>query len=119
MNTNLEQQLQIPNLLYKESDHIYSSLASELGMTGTTFLVLYAVAHPEDPMTQNDLCNDFFFSVQTINSYNKSCLSKTFLLFFLSNKYSKENISFAVWVFKFLFYAILIFTKFYYKSTTF
>ena len=68
MNTNLEQQLQTLNRLYKESDHIYSSLASKLGMTETTFWVLYAITHSEDPMTQNDLCNDFFFPVQTIHS---------------------------------------------------
>ncbi len=68
MHTNLEQQLQILNRLYKESDHIYSRLAAKLGMTDTTFWVLYAIAHSEEPMTQNDLCNDFFFPVQTINS---------------------------------------------------
>lgn len=68
MNTKLEQQLQVLNRLYKESDHIYSKLAAKLGMTDTTFWVLYAVAHSKEPMTQNDLCNDFFFPVQTINS---------------------------------------------------
>ena len=68
MNTNLEQQLQVLNRLYKESDHIYSRLAAKLGMTDTTFWVLYAIAHSEEPMTQNDLCNDFFFPVQTIHS---------------------------------------------------
>ena len=68
MDTKLEQQLQVLNRLYKESDHIYSRLAAKLGMTDTTFWVLYAVSHSEEPMTQNDLCNDFFFPVQTINS---------------------------------------------------
>lgn len=68
MNTNLEQQLQVLNRLYKESDHIYSKLATKLGMTDTTFWVLYAISHSEEPMTQNDLCNDFFFPVQTIHS---------------------------------------------------
>ena len=68
MNTNLEQQLQALNRLYKESDHIYSRLAAKLGMTDTTFWVLYAIAHSDEPLTQNDLCNDFFFPVQTINS---------------------------------------------------
>ena len=68
MDTKLEQQLQILNRLYKESDHIYSKLAAKLGMTDTTFWVLYAVSHSEEPMTQNDLCNDFFFPVQTIHS---------------------------------------------------
>lgn len=68
MDTKLEQQLQFLNRLYKESDHIYSRLAAKLGMTDTTFWVLYAVSHSEEPMTQNDLCNDFFFPVQTIHS---------------------------------------------------
>lgn len=68
MDEKLQQQLQVLNRLYKESDHIYSSLASKLGMTDTTFWVLYAIAHSEEPMTQNDLCSDFFFPVQTIHS---------------------------------------------------
>ena len=68
MDDRLQQQLQVLNRLYKESDHIYSSLASKLGMTDTTFWVLYAIAHSEQALTQNDLCSDFFFPVQTIHS---------------------------------------------------
>ena len=68
MNGQLQQQLQVLSRLYKESDHIYSRLASKLGMTDTTFWVLYAIAHSEEALTQNDLCSDFFFPVQTIHS---------------------------------------------------
>ncbi len=68
MNEQVQQQLQVLNRLYKESDHIYSRLAYRLGMTDTTFWVLYAIAHSEKPMAQNDLCSDFFFPVQTIHS---------------------------------------------------
>lgn len=68
MNEQLQQQLQVLNRLYKESDHIYSKLASKLGMTDTAFWVLYAIVHSEEPMTQNDLCSDFFFPIQTIHS---------------------------------------------------
>lgn len=68
MNDQLQQQLQVLSRLYKESDHIYSRLASKLGMTDTTFWVLYAIAHSEEPMTQNDLCSNLFFPVQTIRS---------------------------------------------------
>lgn len=68
MDDRLQQQLQVLNRLYKESDHIYSSLASKLGMTDTTFWVLYAIVHSEQALTQNDLCSDFFFPVQTIHS---------------------------------------------------
>ena len=58
MDDRLQQQLQVLNRLYKESDHIYSSLASKLGMTDTTFWVLYAIVHSEQALTQNDLCNN-------------------------------------------------------------
>ena len=68
MNDQLRQQLQELNRLYKESDHIYSRLASKLGMTDTAFWVLYAIMHSDGPVTQNDLCSDFFFPVQTIHS---------------------------------------------------
>ena len=68
MNDLLKQQLQTLNRLYKESDHIYSRLAAKLGMTDTTFWVLYAIAHSNEPLAQNDLCSDFFFPVQTIHS---------------------------------------------------
>lgn len=37
-------------------------------MTDTAFWVLYAIAHSEEQMTQNNLCSDFFFPVQTIHS---------------------------------------------------
>lgn len=68
MDDRLQQQLQVLNRLYKESEHVYSRLASKLGMTDTAFWVLYAVTHAEGPMTQNDLCGGFFFPVQTIHS---------------------------------------------------
>lgn len=68
MDDRLQQQLQVLNRLYKESEHVYSSLASKLGMTDTAFWVLYAITHAEGPLTQNDLCNGFFFPVQTIHS---------------------------------------------------
>ena len=68
MSEHIRQQLQTLNRLYKESEHIYSRLASKLGMTDTAFWVLYAIIHSEEPLTQNDLCGDFFFPVQTIHS---------------------------------------------------
>lgn len=68
MDDRLQQQLQVLNRLYKESEHVYSRLASKLGMTDTAFWVLYAITHAEGPMTQNDLCSGFFFPAQTIHS---------------------------------------------------
>ena len=72
----IQEQLQMLNKLYKESDHIYSNLASRLGMTNSTFWILYAISHSEEPLTQNDLCNDYFFPVQTVNSIVTNLLKK-------------------------------------------
>ena len=68
MSEHIQQQLQTLNRLYKESEHIYSRLASKLGMTDTAFWVLYAIVNSEESLTQNDLCSGFFFPVQTIHS---------------------------------------------------
>lgn len=65
---DLQEQLQMLNRLYKESDRVYNDLASKLGMTTTAFWVFYAILHSEKPLTQNDLCSEFFFPAQTINS---------------------------------------------------
>lgn len=75
----IQQQLQVLNKLYKESDHIYSNLAARLGMTYPTFWILYAISHSEEPLTQNDLCNDYFFPVQTVNSTVTNLLKKEFV----------------------------------------
>ena len=68
MSEHIQQQLQTLNRLCKESDHIYNRLASKLGMTDTSYWVLYAIVHSEEPLTQNDLCGGLFLPVQTIHS---------------------------------------------------
>lgn len=68
MESLFNEQLLTLTHLYKESDHIYTRLASRFGLNTTSFWLLYAIAHTEDDVTQNDLCNDFFFPVQTVNS---------------------------------------------------
>lgn len=65
---NLQTQLQTLSRLYKEADHLYTNLAARFGMNDTDFWILYAISHSEDKITQNDLCSEFFFPVQTVNS---------------------------------------------------
>ena len=73
---DIQQQLKVLNKLYKESDYIYSNLASRLGMSNSMFWILYAILHSEEPLTQNDLCNDYFFPLQTVNSAVANLLKK-------------------------------------------
>lgn len=68
MDANLERQLNQLNRLYKESEEIYRGLASHFGLSDTAFWILYAITHADGPCTQNDLCQAWFYPVQTINS---------------------------------------------------
>lgn len=76
MDKKIQEQLQLLNRLYKWSDRIYSGIASHFGMNDTAFWVLYAISHTDEPLTQNDLCNDWFYPVQTINSAVSNLLKK-------------------------------------------
>lgn len=54
--------------LYKESDGLYSGIAARSGLTDTTFWILYAITHTEGDCTQKDLCRDWYYPAQTVNS---------------------------------------------------
>lgn len=89
----IQEQLQVLNKLYKESDHIYSKLAARLGMANSMFWILYAISHSEEPLTQNDLCNDYFFPVQTVNSTVTNLLKKGLIqLEFIPGTRNKKKI---------------------------
>ncbi len=68
MEQKLQQQLQTLNRLYKESDEIYRGIAGRFGLTDTAFWIMYAITHADEPCTQYDLCNDWFYPAQTMNS---------------------------------------------------
>lgn len=79
MKKQLQEQLKTLNRLYKWSDKIYSKIASNFGMNDTAFWILYAVSHSDEPITQNDLCNDWFYPAQTINSAVSNLLKKDWI----------------------------------------
>lgn len=72
MRDKFEGQLGLLNRLYKESYGIYRGIAARMGLTDTAFWILYAVSHADVDCTQNDLCNDWSYPVQTVNSAIKS-----------------------------------------------
>lgn len=76
MEECLEEQLQTLNRLYKESDHVYRSLASRFGLTDPEFWILYALSHTDEPVTQKKLCSSWYYPVQTIHSAVSSLLRK-------------------------------------------
>ena len=68
MDEKLRRQMQTLDRLYKESDRIGDDYAAHFGMNNTAFWVLYTLSRADKPVTQNDLCEEWFFPAQTINS---------------------------------------------------
>ena len=66
MDEKLRRQMQTLDRLYKESDRIGDDYAAHFGMNNTAFWVLYTLSRADKPVTQNDLCGEWFFPAQTI-----------------------------------------------------
>lgn len=68
MNELIENQINTLNQLYKESDDIYREVAAHSGLSDAAFWILYALCASDKPRTQHDLCSEWFYPKQTINS---------------------------------------------------
>lgn len=68
MDEKLRCQMQTLDRLYKESDRICNDYAAHFGMNNTAFWVLYTLSRADKPVTQKDLCEEWFLPAQTINS---------------------------------------------------
>lgn len=79
MEQNIQQQLHTLSRLYKQNDKLYRSLANRFGLNDTSFWILYAITHTDGDCTQNDLCNDWFYPIQTINSSVSNLVKKGYL----------------------------------------
>jgi len=72
MNEHTEQLLFIYNQLYKEQDELYRAAAVRANMSDAAFWIMYHLRDGKESMTQADLCKEWFFSKQTINSATAS-----------------------------------------------
>lgn len=68
MEQNISSQLTALNRAYKELDDVYHIYAKENNLSDTAFWVLYFVWEREESFTQRELCTDWFYSPQTVNS---------------------------------------------------
>lgn len=56
------------NQIYKEMDVLYHNYAKQLGLSDTAFWVLYCICERDATFTQRELCREWSFSPQTLNS---------------------------------------------------
>ena len=67
-NIGAERQLSEYNHLYKENTAIYRDLSVRMGLTESTFWILYTLRVEESPVTQSDMCAILGYPKQTVNS---------------------------------------------------
>ena len=68
MGDTIQEQLEAVNRYYKEMDEIYHNLAGRVGLSDTSLWVLYALCASSQTYTQYDLCTEWFYPKQTVNS---------------------------------------------------
>ncbi|MEG2314907.1 MAG: MarR family transcriptional regulator [Clostridia bacterium] len=68
MSDAIKEQLATLNQLYKEQDDLYRAYAVKLGISDAAFWVLYTVCDSERPLSQQDMCDAWYYPKQTINS---------------------------------------------------
>ena len=54
--------------LRKEQDAIYHNVAARCGLSDSAMWVLYMVSEPDAVYTQQELCREYFYPKQTINT---------------------------------------------------
>ena len=72
MKNNTGDQLLILNRLYKEMDTLYHLYAKKCGLSDTALWLLYCLYENQDLRTQRDICSEWHYPPQTINSSLKS-----------------------------------------------
>lgn len=67
MEQNIQRILRTINRLDSEIEKVYKEIAAHFDLSETEHWILYEICHSEKPCTQNDLCKDWYYPVQTIN----------------------------------------------------
>lgn len=86
----MSQQLVAYNQNHKESEEIYHRYAKSVGMTDTTFWLLYSLWEHEKPYTQKELCEEWSYISQTLNSALKN-LEKADLIYMKCEDGNRKN----------------------------
>ncbi|MGL5259306.1 MAG: MarR family winged helix-turn-helix transcriptional regulator [Lachnospiraceae bacterium] len=92
MERLLREQFATLTRLYREQDEIYRRLAAKSKMSETCFWVLYSLASESKEYTQQDLCNLWYYSKQTINSAISWLVKQEYIYLQVGKKNKKSKI---------------------------
>lgn len=90
-NNNSNDNLRLFNKICKETNVIYHNYASSKGVSDTTFWILYSIYYYGEGITQTDICEEWFYSAQTINSALKSMEQKGLITLKLAPESKKSK----------------------------
>lgn len=76
----------------KEIDDLYHKVATYYGLSDSAFWILYSLYENRDGLTQKDICSNWSYSKQTVNSAIKKLLEKKYINmeFDIPNNYGKK-----------------------------
>jgi len=67
MDSLKEQMFEI-NQIFHENDSIYHDIALSCGIPDKLYWILYILYYSDAPISQSELCSEWFYSKQTVNS---------------------------------------------------
>lgn len=68
MDARFQQQNNRYNQLFRARDSLYRQVALKSGLSEMTFWVMYILCMEKTPQSQSDICRDWFYPKQTVNS---------------------------------------------------
>lgn len=64
---------------FKQMDDLFHSYAAERNLSDSAFWILYALCETEKPYTQNELCEEWHYTKQTVHSAVASLTSAGYI----------------------------------------
>ena len=64
----LKKQIMEINQLCNESDGLYHDIAQSYGLSDSIYWILYILYYNDCPVSQTELCSNWYYSKQTVNS---------------------------------------------------
>lgn len=68
MSISTKEQLDLVYQCFKQMDDIFHAYAVEQHLSDSAFWVLYALCERKKPYTQNELCQEWYYTKQTVHS---------------------------------------------------
>lgn len=80
MDFAVKEQLARLNGLYKEQGDIYHSYAADIGISETSLWILYSMVIFNKAVTQQELCSEWHYPKQTVNSAVNGLIKSGFVI---------------------------------------